>query len=288
MLKTLLQAQDNLARLESATAAASLPVREGLLARLACQESAGWLAHQGVWIHPIDIAMRAAGITGSLAAAQLGVRLPSVLPLTVSLTPASAAAPQDRDVTSALRQCVLFERLATLRTWQPPGEPVPEDPDDPPPLLAAARLIAASFAAESVARAAWLWRERGGTGYPGLLFWSAPVALLHRAAMAPDPLPLVVAAISEAAARARRELARLQVAEARLRAIGGTRRSRMPDAAAVVLRRSVITAGQLAAAIGVSSRAASGLIARMVAAKVLREATGRRSWRGFVVGQKLL
>jgi len=72
LLLPLARAQDGLARLEATVAAASEPVREGLRARLAFREAAGWLAHQGHWIHPIDLALRDAGLTGSYAAARLG------------------------------------------------------------------------------------------------------------------------------------------------------------------------------------------------------------------------
>jgi hypothetical protein len=176
----------------------------------------------------------------------------------------------------------MFERLATLRSWVPEG--VPEVVEGEAALVGVVRLIAEGrLGADSVFAAAWLWREVGGTGVPGLVFWSAPVALVHRASLAGDARVLVCQCISEASLRARRELARLQVAERRLGGILGTKRSRLPDAGEVVLRRCVATAGQLGEAIGISSRAALGLIDRMVAAKVLREATGRRSWRGFVV-----
>lgn len=285
MLNHLLRAQDNLARLEAATAAAAGPVREGLLARVACQEGAGWLAHQGRWIHPLDLAMRAAGITGSVAAAGLGTRLASVLPSTLAASSGQEDGPEDRDVTTAIRQCVLFERLATLRSWQPDDAPLA--PGDEPALLAAARMIVAPggprLTAAAVLRAAAVWRDHGGSGMPGLVLWSAPVALLHRAAMAAEALPVVVEAIAEAAGRARRELVRLQAAEGRLRGMAATRRSHLPAAAALVLRRPVVTAGQMAAALGITSRGAALLLDRMVAAGVLREATGRRSWRGFVV-----
>ena len=137
--------------------------------------------------------------------------------------------------------------------------------------------------AAAVLRAAAVWRDHGGTGMPGLVLWSAPVALLHRAAMAAEALPVVVEALAEAAGRARRELVRLQAAEGRLRGMAATRRSHLPAAAAMVLRRPVVTAGQMAAALGITSRGAALLLDRMVAAGVLREATGRRSWRGFVV-----
>ncbi|HST75419.1 MAG TPA: hypothetical protein VLJ20_08610, partial [Acetobacteraceae bacterium] len=43
---------------------------DGLRARLALREAAGGLAHpHGAWVHPTDLALREAGLTGSLTAA---------------------------------------------------------------------------------------------------------------------------------------------------------------------------------------------------------------------------
>ena len=70
LLLPLARAQDALARLEASAAAASAAVQEGLWTRLSFREAAGWLAHQGYWIHPIDLALRDAGLTGSYAAAR--------------------------------------------------------------------------------------------------------------------------------------------------------------------------------------------------------------------------
>jgi hypothetical protein len=57
-------AQDALARLDARTEAAPEPVREGLLARLALREAAGWLAALGCWVHPRDLALRTAHLIG--------------------------------------------------------------------------------------------------------------------------------------------------------------------------------------------------------------------------------
>jgi hypothetical protein len=286
MLSIALTAQDRLARLEAGAEAASEPVRTGLRARLALREAAGWLAHHGAWVHPVDLAFREAGLTGSYTAATLGARLPSVLPVTAA-SGGELASPDDRDVVTALRHARHWRQLAELRRWAPEDLPPLPEPDGTPALLAAARILAGGggtrLSASEALRAAWLWRERGGTGDPGLPIWSGPVRQLHRAALAADPVPALLEAIAEAAQAARRELARLRAAEERLRAIGGTARSRLPAAGEAALRLPVLTARALAAALGVTPRAAASLIARMAAAGVLREATGRRAWRGFVI-----
>ncbi len=49
LLGPLCAATDMLARLDARTAAAPAPVREGLIARMAFAEAAGWLAHAHAW-----------------------------------------------------------------------------------------------------------------------------------------------------------------------------------------------------------------------------------------------
>ena len=289
-LAPLVAAQDALARLEAGAAAASEAVRDGLLARMACREAAGWLAHHGTWVHPLDLALREAGLTGSYAAAELGTRLPSVLPATARAMGAAADPPEDRDVAAALRLARRWRQLAALPSWSPPElAPLPP-PGDRPPLLTAACLVRDApgrLVAPPVLAAAWLWRERGGTGHPGLPLWSAPVQQLQRLALAPQGefLAGFLGAVGAAAGLARRELSGLQAAEIRGAGLVVTVRSRLPEALGLALRRPVLTARMLADGIGVSHRAGLGMIGRLVAAGVLREATGRISWRGFVIAE---
>ena len=61
-----------MARLDARAAAAPDAVRAGLLARMAFAEAAGWLAHAHAWVHPLDLALRAAGLTASTALAAVG------------------------------------------------------------------------------------------------------------------------------------------------------------------------------------------------------------------------
>ena len=119
LLLPLARAQDALARLEATAAAASAPVQEGLWTRLSFREAAGWLAHQGHWIHPVDLALRDAGLTGSYAAARLGQRLPSVLPATTGATEDVQEVPEDQEVALALAVARLWRRLSESRTWRP-------------------------------------------------------------------------------------------------------------------------------------------------------------------------
>src|SRR5580692_2980238 len=139
LLLPLARAQDGLARLEATAAAASEAVREGLRARLAFREAAGWLAHQGHWIHPIDLGLRDAGLTGSYAAARLGQRLPSVLPVTTLAAAEMQDVPEDQDIALALTVARLWRRLGEQRTWRPLEHlPAPAPPPEaaPPPMPA--------------------------------------------------------------------------------------------------------------------------------------------------------
>lgn len=286
-LVPLMEAHDALARLEAAVAMASGPVRDGLLVRLAYGEAAGWLAHYGHWVHPLDLALRDAGLTGSYTAADLGTRLPSVLPVTMRAVWTDAP-PQDRDVATALRNARLWRQLADLRSWVPDGLPDVSRVDGLPALLAAAQVVCDEeerLAATAVRTAAWIWRERGGTGWPGLVFWSAPVQRLHRLALMPQAglRAGFLGAVAEAALLARRQLSRLQAAEVRASTIAMTARSRLPAVVAVALRRPVLTARMLADELGISHRAALDAVYKLVEAGVLREATGRKAWQGFVI-----
>src|SRR5690242_7271959 len=75
LLIPLADAVDAVARLEASIAgAASQAVAEGLRARIAYREAVGWLAHAHTWIHPRDLALRDAGLTGSYTVASLAGR----------------------------------------------------------------------------------------------------------------------------------------------------------------------------------------------------------------------
>jgi hypothetical protein len=321
LLLPLARAQGALARLEATAAAASAAVQEGLRARLAFREAAGWLAHHGHWIHPIDIALRDAGLTGSYAAARLGQRLPSVLPATTRATTAEGTAedvPEDQDIALALTVARLWRRLGEQRTWRPLdspealatalaplGEGGPPaalherlqllwPPPDLPPLLIAGTIARDwqdagrrdRLSLPGIFLAACVWQAQGRDGRgDGLPLWSAPVQRLHRLALRPRRgwLALFLGAVADAAQQAGQELARLQRAEARAAGLARTARSRLPAAAALALRRPIVTARLLAAALGVSHRAALGLAGQLQAAGVIREATGRAAWRAFAV-----
>jgi len=312
LLLPLAQAQDAMARLEASAAAASDPVREGLWTRLAFREAAGWLAHQGHWIHPVDLALRDAGLTGSYAAARLGQRLPSVLPVTTGTSEPPQQIPEDQEVALALTVARLWHRLCESRTWRPLEDPdglaailssLGESatspladrlerlrPTDDLPTLITAGLLARDWqevprdrlSLPGVFLAACTWHAQGAAALP---VWSAPVQRLHRLALQPRAgwLPLFLQAVAEAAMHGRQELARLQRAEAKATGILRSARSHLPAAAALALRRPVVTPRLMASALGITHRAALGLTRELETSGVIRETTGRAAWRAFAV-----
>lgn len=94
---------------------------------------------------------------------------------------------------------------------------------------------------------------------------------------------LYLECVAEAALRGRRELARLLAAEQTAQALPGRAGGHLQAAADAALRSPLVTASSLARTLGVTPRAGLDLIGRLVAAGLLREATGRRAWRAFVV-----
>ena len=122
LLAPLATAVEAVARLDARAGCASDRVAEGLRRRLALREAAGWLAHQGAWIHPTDLALREAGLTGSYTAAAIAGRLRSALPTTSDTGPPDLVA-DDLAVSCALQLGRLWLRLAERRTWAPLASP---------------------------------------------------------------------------------------------------------------------------------------------------------------------
>ena len=321
-LAPLASAAAALAALTTRLADAPEPLAAGCRARLAYREAAGWLALQGTWVHPTDLALRDAHLAGSYTAATLGQRLPSVLPATLAGEAAGAVSggpPADATVAQALALARVWRRLGERPGWGDArddkgrrdlltalGEPDPGPAPPPawqaalaagadlPPLLAAAAAVPAwpapaPLAADAVLLGAALWRSASGTRGLALPLFAAPLTLLQRLAAAPpDALaaawtPTFLAAVAAAAEAGMQEFHRLRAAAARAAALPHTARARLPAAAELALRQPVLTRLMLARAIGVSPQAALALLDRLVAGGVLREATGRAAWRVFVV-----
>jgi hypothetical protein len=305
LLAPLAAAQDALARLDAKTEAASPPIREGLVARLVFREAAGWLAHQRAWVHPLDLALRDAGLVGA-----------TQMPNTAGDGWAGLDLPERLCAEAAVRAAQLF---ASLLRRLAGTEPVPL-----PPLLRAAEAVRDWTEAGITEVAAPLQAMAAGAALLAhakclrvipLPFWAAVPALTQAGhdgrrdqgqvstlpelraeaarrlglGAAPSWPATFLAMTAEAARAGLRELDRLEAAGAagaRLTA-GLDRRSRLPEALAAVLRRPAVTAKGLAASLDVTPQAALRLLAELADAGIVRESTGRRSFRAFAVAVHL-
>ena len=119
LLGPLCAATDALARLDARAAGIADAVREGLIARMAFAEAAGWLAHAHAWVHPLDLALRVLGLTAPTALAAVGAghrALPQTFagpaePRDWADPPFEAMAGGDRAVADALTFARLLRRL---------------------------------------------------------------------------------------------------------------------------------------------------------------------------------
>ena len=211
LLVPLCDATDALARLDARAAAAPDAVRDGLRARMATAEAAGWLAHAHAWVHPLDLSLRAAGLTASAALAAVGHgqrSLPQTFagpadPLDWADPPYEAMADGDRTIADALSLVRLLRRL--------PGRPA-AGPFATPAIAAAALEPLGAGALDPARLAAW-WtmhapppvsRRYGSRAGEGAGDSLPPLLAVARAAQGwmeaglndrPDPLHALLAAI---------------------------------------------------------------------------------------------
>ena len=361
LLVPLCDATDALARLDARAAAAPDAVRDGLRARMATAEAAGWLAHAHAWVHPLDLSLRAAGLTASTALAAVGHgqrSLPQTFagpadPLDWADPPYEAMADGDRAIADALSLVRLLRRLpgrhaagpfatpaataaalqplgagdldpARLAAWWTAHAPAPPVPrrygsragegtgEKMPPLLAVARaaqgwmeaglterpdplhaLLAAigRCGGEGPARTVFLpvWAAYPAVGFsgrdalPGLRSDAAdrvagrgrpvtwPLAFLHL--------------VAESARMGLRELDRLAAIAEQGRGVvaGSDKRSRLPDALDALLRAPALTPKALAARLKVAPQTGTALLRALQGRGVVREVTGRGSFRAFAI-----
>jgi hypothetical protein len=118
-----------------------------------------------------------------------------------------------------------------------------------------------------------------------LPFWSASEARHHRRELQIGVrwLAQFLDGVAAAAKAGLNELQRLRRAEEITSSLGRTARSRLPDAADAVLRAHIVTAASLAVSIRVTPQAALGLLRQLTANGVVREVTGRASWRAYAL-----
>jgi HTH DNA binding domain len=318
LLTPLARAQDAVARLEARAEMASDAVAEGLRARLSYREAAGWLRCAHVWIHPRDLALRDSALTGSYAAAAAADRLQSALPSTVGGESEFEVPPSDVVVNNALQLARLWRRIAELRSWRPLADagslrealqslgcaPLEKAEisdwfgvigalDRGPTLIRAGRAArdwlnrpgVGPYHPAGYLVAACLWRDETARAPIPLPFWSAPELDQHRLTLriGVDWMAQFLECVTAAATTGLRELARALEVEKKRMDIHATARSRLADALDAVLRAPVVTADSLAKTLHVTPRAALGLLQQLMAAGVVREVTGRASWRAFAL-----
>ena len=219
----------------------------------------------------------------------------------------------------ALRLARLWRRLAEFRTWAPladaaavretlrslgAGGAVPDKEIEDwlapldmrgqgPALIRAGRAardwmnrprVTEAVSADGIFLAACLWRQSGFGRAISLPFWSAPERQHHRLGLRVgiEWMAGFLDCVADAARAGRDELARLQQAEEKAGALARTARSRLPAAVEAMLRAPVITARGLGESLDVTPQAALGLLRQLLEAGMIREATGRASWRAFV------
>jgi hypothetical protein len=320
LLAPLARAQDAVARLEARIEAASSAVAEGARARMSYREASGWLSHSHVWVHPHDLALRDAGLTGSYGTAARADRLEPELPATMAQGSPLDALPSDVSVDLALRFARNWRRLAEHRTWKPIADAhalretlqslgfggafrlaEAEDwlasvsgRDEGPALIRAGRAArdwmnrsqsAVPLGLDAMFLGACYWRDKGFGRSISLPFWAAGEPRHHRLALRVgiDWMASFLDCVAAATRPAGEELARLQVAEEKAHSLRASARSRLPDALRAVLRAPIVTARGLAESLDVTPQAALGLLRQLMGAGIIREATGRASWRAFVL-----
>jgi hypothetical protein len=130
-----------------------------------------------------------------------------------------------------------------------------------------------------------LWCDKNRKAPIPLPFWSAPEQYHHRFELKTgvERMAQFLECVAAATLIGLRELARLNEAEKKRVDIGATARSRLPDALDVVLRAPVVTADSMAKTLQVTPRAALGLLQQLMVAGLVREATGRKSWRVYML-----
>lgn len=312
----LARAQDAVARLEAGVEWASDDVATGLRARVSLHEASGYLGHHHTIVHPRDLALHEAGLTGSYAAASILGTLANELPWTYAGGTEHDGAPNDWIVDRALHFARLWRQLAihagahrpdrwtrVLTLLGVPGldEAALVDWAEhlPNRTQTAGLLAAADVSANGLPDhgrrdlldlpaafvACCVWRLHGFGHGIALPFWSAPMSRVDALAQkaGADFLLAYLDCVAEAALRARRELGVLLGVERRAAALKTGNRSHLADAVSFALREPIVTARGLGEGIGVSTRSALDLLKRLTDEGLLREATGRSAWRAFVV-----
>jgi hypothetical protein len=315
LLIPLSRAQHSVTRLETAVAAASDAVAEGIRARMAYAEAAGWLAHVSTWIDPNELAVRDSGLRGAYIPALRKAILKAPAATVDEFEPVSPK----RHIAAALRFATQWRRLAEFTTWRPLADvaSVRETVDsiawrsypildgdieewltylgssEMPGLILAgvgarewmnAHVNSEPLELEAMFLAACIWREKG-IGRPiSQPFWSAASSRHYRlsSAVGMPWLAGFLECVAEAAQSGRHELDKLLRIEQKSAAFKRTARSHLPTAITAVIRAPVTTASGLARRLGITHQGALGLLRELMQAGIVKEATGRGAWRAFI------
>jgi DNA-binding transcriptional ArsR family regulator len=177
----------------------------------------------------------------------------------------------------------LLSAAQAAAAWMEDG--IVEQPTAAQALAAAALLLRRAGALRVIPLVVWAAYPLLGLGDPDALPWLR--GEVARRLTGHDSATWAVSFLAMAAEAARaglRELDRLQAAATAGAALT-TRdpRARLDDALAAVLRHPALTPAMLAQRLGITPQAASRLLARLAAAGIVTEITGRKSFRAFAI-----
>jgi len=277
LLGLLATAQDALSRLDALAGAAPESVRRGLLARMALREAAGWLAFRHAWVHPLDLALRGAGLLGTFTKARSGFAARAML----HTFGARATEPWEEmdpftglDADAAALEAIEVAKALAGRA----GEGFPLEGWEGAGALLAGRALDAVF------RPLWSAYATLGDGadLDGRPKLRGDVA---RRVGAQDWRGTFLHLVAESALSGLRDLRALSELRDRGAALAARqdRRSRLPAALDCVMSRVLTTPKGLAIEIGVTHQAALGMLRALKAAGIVREASGRESFQVFMV-----
>lgn len=323
-------AEDVISRLDASCSVCHVRIRNGLIARLAYREAAGWLTSITQWIHPNDLALRDIGLTGSFSAAALIGNLSNELPNTIGNEDQEdyfGTLPEDHAIDIALNYARFVKRIALFKTWNPLSslndmievmsklgldryttksiyEIWSDTPlsDDQPKLVYAIKK-------------ALVWRELDQEAHRGyadlrcsfimaalmksnerlrtvvLPIWSGQPILQSRLnsespfVKGEETVNACLKLIIESVHSTSRELLRLSDIHESLNDFikKSTSRSKMPTVIDILFKYPILTPKALTNILKISDRSATGLLSELMKAKLIRESTGRKSYRGFLI-----
>jgi DNA-binding transcriptional ArsR family regulator len=268
--RLLCDAQHSLSRLDALVGAAPEIIREGIAARMAYREAAGWLAFVHGWVDPLDLALRDLGLTGSYAIASHAGRIRHELPATSSQHAIEPWLDMTDEGMMSIDQAVMAALDVVRSLRRNDGTMVA--PIEPPDVLVLPKSVFPPF-----------WAAYPTLGH-GPVNWLPVLRSDVRAHVGGEgPEAVYLHMVAEGARIALRELARMVEIEGKGRGLAARhdRRSQLGDALDGLLRTRVVTATGLADSLQVTPQTVSAALRALLAAGLVREVTGRESFRAF-------